>query len=392
MVSLNAFADFDRSTKYQNGDLYYYLDEENHQAEVTSKPSGKYTGSITIPSKISNYSVTSIGYDAFRDCSGLTSVTIGNSVTSIGSSAFSGCSGLTSVTIPNSVTSIGSSAFYECSGLTSIKVDDGNTKYDSRDNCNAIIETASNTLVRGCRNTIIPNSVTSIGNNAFYGCSGLTSVTIPNSVKSIGSSAFYECSGLTSVTIPNSVTSIGNYAFRDCSGLTSITIGNSVTSIGYSAFSGCSSLTSIIIPNSVTSIEDWAFSGCLSLKRIIIGEGLSTLGGYVFRGSDKLEDIYCFSVHCPKNTSNGALNNVDVDYVWLHVPEISVKAYQGHEVWGKIKMIVPITAEEMETLDVKGVTIKHHDDASAIYNLNGQRLNEAKNGLNIINGRKVVIK
>lgn len=110
-----------------------------------------------------------------------------------------------------------------CSGLSSIIVDNGNTIYDSRNNCNAIIESNSNTLLCGCKNTIIPNGVTSIGGGAFFGCSGLTTMTIGNSVKSIGNGAFYGCSGLTSVTIGNSVTSIDKYAFDNCSNLTSVT-------------------------------------------------------------------------------------------------------------------------------------------------------------------------
>ena len=229
------------------------------------------------------------------------------SVTSIGGYAFSGCSGLTSVTIPNSVTSIGDYAFRGCSGLTSVTVDKNNGTYDSRNNCNAIIETSTNKLIVGCNNTIIPNSVTSIGEFAFSDCSGLTSVAIPNSVTSIGESAFARCSGLTSVTIPNSVTSIGSWTFYGCSGLTSVTfnaekctymgsdsypvfndcinlttlnIGNKVTTIPNSAFRDCSGLSSVTIPNSVTSIGDYAFFGCTGLHSLTIGTGVSSIGQY----------------------------------------------------------------------------------------------------------------
>ena len=190
--------------------------------------------SVTIPA-----SVTSIGNYAFSGCSGLTSIEIPSNVTSIGQSAFNRCSGLTSVTIPAGVTSIGDYVFNDCSNLATITVETSNTVYNSRNGCNAIIETSSNKLIAGCKNTTIPASVTSIGNYAFYGCSGLTSITIPASVTSIAYSAFFGCSGLISVTIPESVTSIGNYAFRNCSGLTSVTIPESVTSIGRYAFYGC---------------------------------------------------------------------------------------------------------------------------------------------------------
>ncbi len=166
---------------------------------VTSIGNSAFSGCTGLTSVIIPNFVTTIGGYTFENCSGLTSVTIPNSVTNVGNGAFYGCSGLTSISIPNSVTSIGVGAFSGCSSLTSIVVESGNTKYDSRDNCNAIIEKASNTLIAGCKNTIIPNSITSIGSRAFIGCSGLTSVTIPNSVTSIGEYAFHRCSGLISI-------------------------------------------------------------------------------------------------------------------------------------------------------------------------------------------------
>ena len=175
-------------------------------------------------------------YDSREDCNaiietatntliaGCQNTIIPNSVTSIGEWAFGECSFLTSITIPNSVTSIGASVFSSCDNLTSISVDKDNPIYDSRDNCNAIIETATNTLIAGCKSTEIPNSVTSIGEWAFYGCDKLTSITIPNSVTSIGDGVFFCCWHLTSITIPNSVTSIGKWAFSGCNKLKKIYI------------------------------------------------------------------------------------------------------------------------------------------------------------------------
>ena len=286
--------------------IYYNLNTTDKTAEVTS---GSYSGDVNIPETITyndkTYSVTSIGENAFRGCSELSSVIIPNSVTTIDQTAFFKCSGLTSVTIPNSVTSIGYDAFYGCSGLTSLTF--------NAENCTEMIHPFSNctnltSLTIGDKVTIIPDyafsgcsglssltfnaekcteikfpfkdckkltsltigdKVTIIPDNAFFRCYGLTSVTIPNSVTSIGSSAFYECTGLTSVTIGNSVTTIDKNAFVGCTGLTSVTIPNSVTTIGQTAFFKCSGLTSVTIPNSVTTIGLSAFVSCSGLTSVI---------------------------------------------------------------------------------------------------------------------------
>ena len=219
----------------------YFTYKENESGITITGYVGDET-ELVIPGKINDKKVTDIGALAFQNCSSLTSITIPAGVKSIEWCAFYGCSGLTSITIPAGVKSIEDFAFYGCDSLTSIIVDKGNKYYDSRDNCNAIIETKSNKLIYGCKKTVIPKSVTSIGARAFEDCRGLTSIIIPEGVTNIGYSAFWGCSGLTSITIPKSVTSIGQDAFFECSGLISITIPDSVTSIGDHAFGLCDKL------------------------------------------------------------------------------------------------------------------------------------------------------
>ena len=327
--------------RVQIGDLYYNLSTSTLTAAVTYK---SYSGSETIygnseynknwyivianiPKSVyyngKTYSVTGIGSDAFRDCSCLTSVTIPNSVTSIGAEAFYGCIRLTSVTIPNSITSIGARAFFDCTGMTSAHISDlaawcNITFYSSNSNP---LSYAHHLYLNDTEITdlVIPNSVTSIGDYAFSGCSGLTNMTIPNSVTSIGQYAISSCSSLTNITIPNSVTSIGQYAFSGCSGLTNITIPNSVTSIGGSAFNDCSSLTSVtlnsdaivsktytysylknifgsqvteyIIGNEVTGIGDYAFSDCSGLTSVTIPNSVTSIGNSAFSGCSGLTSI-----------------------------------------------------------------------------------------------------
>ena len=386
---------------------------------VTSIGSSAFDGCGSLTSIDIPASVTSIEFQTFRYCYGLTSIDIPNSVTSIGSSAFDGCESLTSIDIPAGVTSIESNAFEGCSGLTSIFVAEDNPKYDSRNNCNAIIETSSNTLLSGCMNTVIPSGVTSIGEGAFYGCSGLTSIDIPTSVTSIGEGAFGYCSGLTSIVIPDGITSIQYGTFWDCSSLVSITIPASVTSIDSEAFWGCSGLTSIAIPAGVTDIGSHAFSECASLISITIPDGVTEIRSATFWrcsslksvtipnsvtdiGSDAfgectgLEIVECHAVTPPSlvaaqpswSYQKESFREVDKATCKLKVPEESISAYQQAEGWKEFLNI--------ESLTTGISSIKQEIGKNApVYHLNGTRVKNTKNmpkGVYIINGKKVMVK
>lgn len=243
------------------------------------------TGVISIPANVSynntNFTVTSIGDDAFAGNSSLGIVSIPNSVTIIGARAFKNCRQLISVSIPNSVTSIGNYAFERCWDLTSITIPNSVTTIGEGafQSCDELIS------------IVVPNSVTSIGVYAFSFCDKLTSVTIPSSVSSISAATFQSCPRLISINFPNSVTSIGTAAFQNCISLTSVTIPNSVLSIGRSAFSGCSGLTSAIIPNSVTSIGDGAFSNCSALTSFSIPNSITNISAETFQNCTSLTAV-----------------------------------------------------------------------------------------------------
>ena len=373
LFSLNASAYHFES----NGIYYNILSEEDKIVEVTYGDT-KYVGDVIIPESVNhnnqNYSVTTIGTDAFKSCSILESVKIPNSVTLIEYRAFLNCPLLTSVDIPNSiknirerafeecitlssivlpwsVTSIGEDAFKGCYNLISIDVENGNMVYDSRDNCNAIIETATNTLIQGCKNTIIPNSVTSIGKSAFCDCSGLTSITIPNLVTCIGYGAFARCSGLTSITIPNSVTSIGEYAFFQCFRLTSVTISNAVKSISQQAFEGCSGLTSITIPNSVTNIGWYAFSNCTGLTSVTIGNSVKIIEPNAFSGCDNLSSLVIpNSVKMIQENAFNSCSNLKTIMLGNSLQSINSLAFQDCVSIKKIESLNPTAPNITETV------------------------------------------
>ncbi len=390
---------------------------------VTSIEEGTFYGCTGLSSLSIGNSVTSIGNYAFYNCSGLTSIEIPNSVTSIGDSAFYGCSGLTSIVIPNSVTSIGEDSFWSCIGLTSIEipksvasigqaafgnctgltsivVDAGNTHYDSRNNSNAIIETATNTLIAGCKNTVIPNTVTRIGDSAFAGCAtrSFTSIEIPNSVTSIGVNAFFYCVYLTSIEIPNSVTSIGDWAFNSCWSLTSIVVdventhydsrNNSNAIIETATNTLIAGCKNTVIPNTVTEIGDYAFWSCIGLTSIEIPNSVMGIGSHAFWQCTGLTDIKMMFATPPTTGENLFADCTNL--TTIYVPKGAKEAYNV-EPWNSYEIV------EMDDTGIAAApTVDNRKANAPVYNLNGRRVGTANaistlpKGVYIVNGKKIL--
>ena len=361
---------------------------------------------LSLTSVIIPNSVTSIGSYAFECCDSLTSVTIPDSVTSIADSAFADCSRLTSITIPDSVTRIGDHVFSGC-GRLNISVNTGNKNYSSMDG--VLFNKNQTEIIAYAKDNNVPSytisdSVTSIGDGAFYGCSRLTSVTIPDSVTSIGDGAFYNCSSLTSVTIPDRVTSVGDYAFyccrslisveipnsvikigdsafRFCDSLTSMTIPDSVTSIGADAFGVCGSFTSVTIGDSVTSIGDYAFYFCNSLTSVTIPNSVTSIGYRTFWGCSRLKDVYYGGTEAQWNqikidADNSYLENANIHYHTGSDGEVSVQLLYDYD---KTNRKITVTAENL--CENASLSVAEYDGKNRLIGLKPYSASADKNSI-----------
>lgn len=259
-------------------------------SKLTSIGSGAFDSCIKLTSINIPNGVKSIGSSAFNGCSALADISIPQGVVEIGDSAFDSCAALSRINIPQSVTKIGDYAFRRCTRLSQMTVDVGNAAYRSENNC--IISLATNELIFGCKNTVIPSSISIIGKYAFYGCTGLTGLEIPSNVVAIGESAFDGCTGLnTNIIIPDSVTKIGKGLFANCTNITSITFPKNATEIYQDMFKGCTALTSVTLPDTIEKIGKQAFYKCENLINITIPDSVTYIDGSAFERCASLTSV-----------------------------------------------------------------------------------------------------
>lgn len=406
--------------------------------------------SITLPKVL-----TSIGNYAFFKCTSLKSIVMPDTLKELGEYAFGQCSSIRSVKIPQGVSNIEKETFWQCKQLLEIHFPNSikRIKEDAFSGCNSLNAVYISDLKTWCdiiidygtanplqyakrlfinnteiKDLVIPDDVTSINGYVFSGCENLESVTIPKSLSSFGVGAFNGCTGLKAVyisdlaawckiefgyqnwssplcyakhlylngneiinlEIPYGITSIYNYTFSNCTGFITINLPNSIISIGTEAFWYCISLKSLTIPNSVISIDTEAFYGCRALEEIVIGSGIKKIYSRVFSDCKNITDVYCYADIVPQTYAD-VFENSYIEYAILHVPETSIDAYKATAPWKNFKEIVALTDDDPKPTEIMTIEAAFNEENN-IYNLNGVRLSRPKKGINIVNGKKYVIK
>ncbi len=305
--------------------------------------------SVSLPKYISTIPIY-----MFMGCSSLESITIPSYVTTIDGYAFCYCANLTSVEIPESVTSIGEGVFSSCESLTSVTLPNSiseipNYMFDHCDSLRSITIPESVTWIgdqafyscKSLTNINIPEAVTHIGNNAFGYCRSLTNINIPDGVTSIGEFTFYCCNSLTNITLPESLTSIGNYVFGECYDLTNITLPDGITSIGDNTFYYCFNLTEITLPDGVTSIGNYAFMGCSSLTSINIPDAVTFIGKQAFSNCGRLSSI-TYKTNSPTSFATNIFDSSVYRQATLYVLEGATEAMRATTPWSSFENIVEI--------------------------------------------------
>lgn len=420
--SCNAFS----AEKLEPGDTFdvnsirYLVNEDAASVVVTYTAldsHDNYKGLIVadIPAQVAykgvTYKVTGIGEKAFKNCDDLAAVKLPEGIDSIGRAAFHTCVKLTRFDVPASVSKVNIEVLRGCYNLTNINVASGNAVYSSANNCNAIIEPATKTLVAGCKYTVIPEDIVTIGDFAFAehtglnsaslpstvevigaqaynGCNGLSAVTLPSNVKKIGSLAFRRCNGLTSFVVPESVTEIGQGILRECSNLVSaevkakltaledwtfwgcsslvdVKLPSTITEIKYGAFYQCKSLSEVVIPDNVTIIGEYAYDGCDNLKTVYIHDKVATISVHAFTSCNNISDVYA-AYKAPDQLQNNVFSNTTYNNATLHVPAGRVTAYKNTNFWNRF---VHIVGDIKSTGDVDGNGVVDAIDMNIVINL-----------------------